>query len=44
MGLEKKSWGWGKQNQVLLGQGWEAARGSAVPFVSVGDLSILVLY
>lgn len=41
MGLGKKEWGWGKQNPVLLGQGWEAARGSAVLFVTCFVLTTL---
>lgn len=41
MGLGKKAWGWGKQNPVLLGQGWEAARSSAVLFVTCFVLTTL---
>lgn len=41
MGLGERSWGWGKQIPVLLGQEWEAARGSAVLFVSCFVLTTL---
>lgn len=41
MGLGEKSRGWGKEIPVLPGQGWEAARGSAVLFVSCFVLTTL---